>query len=109
MELFIFLDLGLLVDNTQKGELNNIAIWYALSIGMILSLSEFDKKVSIVLKKLDYKFLDKEVEFFRENISTGEIIIKYLWADLNSMFRKNMLYHLVLWETNNNYFECGRK
>ncbi|MCK4560999.1 MAG: 6-carboxytetrahydropterin synthase [Calditrichia bacterium] len=76
--------------------------------GMILSLNDFDTGVSNVLNKLDYKHLDKEVDFFKNNLSSGEIIVKYLWQELDKQFPKNMLYHLKLWETNNNYFECGQ-
>jgi len=76
--------------------------------GMIISLNDFDIRVSNVLTKLDYKHLDKEVEFFKTNLSSGEIIIQYLWQKLENQFPDNMLYHLKLWETNNNYFECGR-
>ena len=76
--------------------------------GMIISLNDFDARVSHVLGKLDYKHLDKEVEFFKTNLSSGEIIIQYLWTELEDQFSENMLYHLKLWETNNNYFECGQ-
>ena len=57
---------------------------------------------------MDHKHLDKEVEFFRENLSSGEIIIQYLWQELEKQFPNDMLHHLKLWETNNNYFEFGR-
>lgn len=76
--------------------------------GMIIPLENFDVRVNNVLRKLDYKHLDKEVEFFKSNLSSGEIIIQYLWQELKSQFPDNMLYHLKLWETNNNYFECGK-
>jgi 6-pyruvoyltetrahydropterin/6-carboxytetrahydropterin synthase len=76
--------------------------------GMILSLEDFDSMVGDVLDKLDYKHLDNEVDFFSKNLSSGEIIIQYLWQELDLNFSGNRLYHLKLWETNNNYFECGR-
>ena len=76
--------------------------------GMILELNEFDARVDNVIKILDYKHLDNEVEFFKTNLSSGEVIIQYLWQELENQFPKKMLYHLKLWETNNNYFECGR-
>jgi len=76
--------------------------------GMIISLNDFDARVNNVLNNLDYKHLDKEVEFFETNLSSGEIIIQYLWSELENQFPENMLFHLKLWETNNNYFECGR-
>jgi 6-pyruvoyltetrahydropterin/6-carboxytetrahydropterin synthase len=75
--------------------------------GMIISLDDFDTGVGKVLSKLDYKHLDKEVDFFSTNLSSGEIIIQYLWKELEKQFSENMLFHLKLWETNNNYFECG--
>jgi len=76
--------------------------------GMIIPLNEFDQKVRNVISKIDYKHLDKEVEFFQSNLSSGEIIIQYLWRELDQQFKENFLYHLKLWETNNNYFEYGR-
>ena len=76
--------------------------------GMIISLDDFDSGVKSVLNRLDYKHLDKEVDFFSNNLSSGEIIIQYLWYELDKQFSDNRLNHLKLWETNNNYFECGR-
>jgi 6-pyruvoyltetrahydropterin/6-carboxytetrahydropterin synthase len=76
--------------------------------GMIIPLDEFDNSVRGVIGKLDYKHLDKEVDFFKTNLSSGEIIIQYIWQELDEIFPGEMLYHLKLWETNNNYFEYGR-
>lgn len=76
--------------------------------GMIISLTEFDAAVNSVLNKLDHRHLDLEVDYFKNNISTGEMIIQYLWNELNPLFPKDKLYHLKLWETNNNYFELGK-
>lgn len=75
--------------------------------GMIISLEDFDRQVKNVLDQLDYKHLDLEVEFFKYHISSGEVIIQYLWDELEKQFPSDMLYHLKLWETNNNYFELG--
>ena len=76
--------------------------------GMIISLKDFDDGVEKILSKLDYKHLDQEIGFFSENLSSGEVIIQYLWQELDREFSEKKLYHLKLWETNNNYFECGR-
>jgi len=76
--------------------------------GMIISLDDFDSSVWKILNVLDYKHLDKEVPFFSQNLSSGEVIIQYLWQELEKVFGEDKLYHLKLWETNNNYFECGR-
>ncbi len=77
--------------------------------GMIISLDDFDSSVWKILNVLDYKHLDKEVPFFTQNLSSGEVIIQYLWQELDKLFGGDKLYHLKLWETNNNYFECGRE
>jgi 6-pyruvoyltetrahydropterin/6-carboxytetrahydropterin synthase len=76
--------------------------------GMIISLEDFDSCVWKILAVLDYKHLDNEVPFFTQNLSSGEVIIQYLWQELDKMFKGDRLYYLKLWETNNNYFECGR-
>ena len=76
--------------------------------GMIIPLDEFDNCVRGVIGKLDYKHLDNEVDFFKTNLSSGEIIIQYIWQELDKIFPSKMLYHLKLWETNNNYFEYGQ-
>ena len=75
--------------------------------GMIIPLEDFDRNVDTVLNQLDYKHLNYEVEFFKTNLSTGEVIIQFLWDELEKVFPAGMLYHLKLWETNNNYFELG--
>jgi 6-pyruvoyltetrahydropterin/6-carboxytetrahydropterin synthase len=77
--------------------------------GMVYSLDKFDENVNSVLDKLDYKHLDKEVPFFKEHISTGEVIIQYLWQEFESLFKGNLLHYIKLWETNNNYFELGKE
>ena len=76
--------------------------------GMIIPLELFDKGVRKVLDTIDFKHLDKEVEFFKSHLSSGEIIIQYLWRELDKQFPGSLLFHLTLWETNNNYFEYGR-
>ena len=76
--------------------------------GMIVPLEEMDQKIRNVLDQLDYKHLDKEVDFFKSHLSTGEVIIQYLWQELDKQFPADMLHYLKLWETNNNYFELGK-
>ena len=75
--------------------------------GRIIPLSEFDSKINSVLKEIDYKHLNIEVDYFKENISSGETIIQYLWHNINKLFPAEMLYHLRLWETSNNFFDFG--
>jgi 6-pyruvoyltetrahydropterin/6-carboxytetrahydropterin synthase len=76
--------------------------------GMIFPLPQFDRCVKNVIAKIEHKHLNKEVDYFLERISTAEYIIQYLWDELNSSLPSNLLHHLKLWETNNNYFEFGK-
>lgn len=76
--------------------------------GMIIPLEEFDRKAHEILDELDYRHLDKEVPFFRDHLSTGEIIIQYLWDRFTEKFNGYVVSHLKVWETNNNYFEMQR-
>ncbi len=77
--------------------------------GMIFALDQMDSLVREVLDRLDHRHLDKEVDFFKTIVSTGEVIIQYLWDELNKIFTVDMLFYLKLWETNNNYFEIGKE
>lgn len=76
--------------------------------GMIITRSELDLKVKSVLDELRYKHLDNEVPFFKDKISSGENIVQYLWDRMDTSIGTKMLYHLKLWETNNNSFELGK-
>ena len=73
--------------------------------GMIIDLDEMNKKVNSILDQLNYKHLNKEMPYFKNVISTGENIIRFLWNELEKLFINQQLYYLKLWETNNNYFE----
>ncbi len=75
---------------------------------MILSLKEFDECVHKVLDVLNYKHLNREIDYFENRLSSGEIIIQFLWQKLKTEFSDDKLFHLKLWETNNNYFETGK-
>lgn len=77
--------------------------------GMIIPLPELDRIVNELLQSLDYKHLNKETDFFKKHLATGEIIIQFLWRELSRRIPGDLLYHLKLWETNNNYFETGRE
>jgi 6-pyruvoyltetrahydropterin/6-carboxytetrahydropterin synthase len=77
--------------------------------GMIFALDEMDKLVRQILDRLDHRHLDKEVEYFKTRVSTGEVIIQYLWNELDKIFPEHKLFYLKLWETSNNYFEIGKE
>jgi len=77
--------------------------------GFIIPLRELDDAVQDLLHRLNYRYLDKETEYFQSVISTGENIIRYLWAEMEKRLPEDMLYHIKLWEKNNNYFEIGKE
>ena len=77
--------------------------------GMLIELDKCDAIVRKVLDTMDHRHLDKEVPYFKNHTSTGENIVAYLWQELASQFPNNMLFHLKLWETNNNYFEYVKR
>lgn len=77
--------------------------------GFIIPLQELDEAVLSLLNQLDYRYLDREMEHFQVVISTGENIIRFLWSEMEKRLPADILYHIKLWETNNNYFEIGKE
>lgn len=78
--------------------------------GMIISLPELDSAVTEFLSTLEHKHLDHEVAYFKTKTSTGENIIQYIWNELGKRIPDSKLFHIRLWETNNNYFDiCNAK
>ncbi|MCS7245284.1 MAG: 6-carboxytetrahydropterin synthase [candidate division WOR-3 bacterium] len=71
--------------------------------GFIVNINELDKIVNEVLEKIDHKFLNYDVEFFRENLPTTENILIFLKMRLSSKIKG--LKKLRIYETENNIFE----
>ena len=91
-----------ILEVTVKGEPD------ALS-GKIIPHREFNILIHEIIDPLDHRHLDKEIPYFKEHLSTGENIIQYLWSKIEGSLSEKLLYHLKLWETNNNFFEIERK
>ncbi len=75
--------------------------------GMVMNLSDLkDVIASSVLKQLDHRNIDVDVDFFRETkaVSTTENLAVYIWkclrAGLND--KGKMLHEVRLWETEKN-------
>ena len=79
-----------------------------IETGMLISLAELDNAVNGSLVTLEHKHLDLEIAHFKQNTSTGENIVQYLWQELNKRIPEDKLFHIRLWETNNNYFDMGK-
>ena len=81
------------------GEINRIN-------GHITDRLTLDETVNEILKELDYKRLDKDINYFTVTQPTGENIIIYLWSKLTERLNGDVkVVYLKLWETDNNYFE----
>jgi len=89
------------VEVTIEGEVDK-------ETGMLIPLPEFDSAVTEFLAGLEHKHLDREVPWFKDKISTGENIVQYLWTELDKRLSSGKLFHIRLWETNNNYFDIGK-
>ena len=72
--------------------------------GMIINPEELNGIVGAVLEGLDYKRLDIEVPYFKENQPTGENIAKYLWDEIKEDLGERLVY-IRVGETKNSCFE----
>lgn len=76
--------------------------------GMIINLRDLDDTMKEVVSFLDGKFLDKEVETFKESVPTTEKIAEYLCTQLKVKLQKHgvSLCKLRLYETDDLWVEC---
>lgn len=71
--------------------------------GMVLNLTTLkgymDKYIMTVL---DHKNLDKDVDYFKDKVSTAENIAVFIWDQLEKDISKDLLYEVKLYETDKN-------
>ena len=72
--------------------------------GMIIGRGEIEQVVNELKNSLDYKRIDHEIEYFKNNQSTVENIAIYLWDILLVKFN-DTLKHIKVWENERSYFE----
>jgi len=63
-----------------------------------------DEHARDILRDLDYTYLDQEIEFFKQQPSTGENIAVYLWQRFAQRL-PHELETMQVWETPNNQFK----
>lgn len=82
---------------TLFGEINE-------KTGMIMNMTELKKFMDIaIMKQLDHKNLDRDVDFFKERPSTTENVAIFIWNQLKEILIKpDMLYEVKIYETENN-------
>lgn len=74
--------------------------------GIVVNITEIDKVVKeLVQKELDGKFLNKENDYFKENIPTTENITNFLWDSLEGKFDNCHLHKIRLRENDFLYSE----
>lgn len=78
--------------------------------GIVVNIVDIDRVVKgIVQSELDGKFLDREHDYFKENIPTTENIVEYLWSNLDGAFPNCELYKIRLQENPFLYSERERE
>ena len=74
--------------------------------GMVANRIDLEKLARPVIEELDYSRLDRDIPFFRKNMSTVENIGTYLWKGLESALPAKIDYVRV-WENSRSFFECS--
>ena len=64
-------------------------------IGMVLDFKYLKKKLSVILEKMDHKYLNK-LAYFKKTNPTSENIAKYIYNQLKAQIR--LLYFVTVWE-----------
>lgn len=72
--------------------------------GMLINRIDFEKRAAPIIEELNYKWIDRDIPFFQENISTVENIGKYLWQKFTEIV-PGRLDHIKIWENPKSYFE----
>ncbi|EJW73221.1 hypothetical protein WUBG_15872, partial [Wuchereria bancrofti] len=69
----------------------------------VYNLTNLKNEMKSVLDEVDHKNLDKDVVYFKSNVSTTENLIVYLWNMLKSRITNpELLYKMILHETEKN-------
>lgn len=72
--------------------------------GMVANRLDLERLARPVMEELDYSRLDRDIPFFRENMSTVENIGMYLWERLERVF-PGKLDRVRVWENPRSSFE----
>lgn len=72
--------------------------------GMVINRMDFERQAAPIIEELNYKWIDRDIDFFGENISTVENIGKYLWQKFTEIV-PGRLESIRVWENPRSYFE----
>ena len=76
--------------------------------GMVINRIDFEKRAAPIIEELNYKWIDRDIPFFQENISTVENIGKYLWQKFAEII-PGKLDHIKIWENPKSCFEYSEE
>ena len=73
--------------------------------GMVVNHLEFENIGNQIVDKLNYKWIDKDIEHFNNVQSTVENLGIYLWDEFKNFYGSKLNY-IKVWENSRSYFEC---
>jgi len=77
--------------------------------GMIINFNELEKIIQKeVINKLDHKYLNQQVKYFKKRVPTTENITIYIWRRLERKLLPLKLQKVRVYEGDNLYAECRR-
>jgi len=95
--------------NWENGHGHNYVLWVTVAgnidpkSGIVMDLVDLKKVIEEnVIKKVDHRHLNFDIEEFKELNPTAENMVKVFWQWLEPALPENLLYELTLYETENN-------
>ncbi len=70
--------------------------------GFVVNVSELDRIVKEVLEEIDHKFLNRDVDYFKDKVPTTEHLLMYIYSKLNPKLPN--IHRIEIQETENNVF-----
>lgn len=72
--------------------------------GMVMNMTDLKKYMDeAIMKEMDHRNLDKDVEYFQDKPSTTENLTIYIWKRLKEVMEQSeLLYEVEVHETENN-------
>ena len=71
--------------------------------GMVMNFTDLKEYMEeAIMKPLDHKYLDLDVPYFTDIVSTTENVAIYIWENLQKFLPLEVLYKLKVHETDNN-------
>lgn len=77
-----------------------------MKTGMVVNFHKLEEIINErLIKKIDKKYLNKEIDYFKKNVPTLENITHYIWGELESLLAPLKLMKVSLYEDDVKYAE----